>query len=1201
MVRVFAARRAWGRGAAALAMLMLALSPLRAQSAAEPVKGSASLSVQNGFARMIVKLDDDVDTDVATSGSVMIMRFKRPVDLAMENVETAAPDFISAVRRDPDNLAIRFALRRPVTLNMMMAGERIFVDLLPDLWKGPPPGLPADVVRDLAERARAAERVLRDQRKAAQPVREKPMVRVRAAQQPTFMRYVFDIPNGVSGAAGVKDHKLTVTFDAPLNFDLADAQVASPPSIGAMTQRSDAKTSAVEMAVLGEPELRAFSEDRTFVVDLVAAKTDVDSKVEQIAARITPPGVKPAEAPKMPAGDVANAASQGIAAAMKGAPLATKPAAPQAEITPPLTQVPEQAAVIVIPPPLPETVPAPKAEAAPPPFAPAEIAKRPETTPPTPSVPEAGLATGSLRPDVKRSSDSLRVSFPFTENTPVALFRRADSYWLVMDREQPIDAAVIKREGGALIGDVTVLKLDKGQAIRVRLNRPQLASLTPQGDTGWTMTFSDAAQTLPRPLDVLRNIAEPSRASVVVPMQGTGRLHKFADSESGDGLLVVTANAPARGIMRRQDFVELALPETVHGLVVAPNADDLKIDVAADRVTLTRPGGLTLSAALGGTHRASSPVKPLFDLHDWQSHQMGPFRERLDELTAALSRAPDPAARVAARNNLINFYFARGFYPEAKAMLDSQIQADKPGIEDPNALILHAVASTLMGRPAMALKDLNSPALGTNYDSQLWRAMAFAEQGKWADAREKFKNAGFAMNALPFEIQRKALMHAIKASLEVNDSAGAASRMSELELVGIPDDLKAASLVLRGRISQALARDSEALDDFKTAAVSADRQAASEAKLNEIALRMKRDDIKDADAIRDLETLSMTWRGDDVEVKALQMLVNLYGKAHRYGDALAAARTATQLQPNSDIARGLQDAAAEMFSAMYLTPKGDDIPPIEALATFYQNRDLTPIGRRGDELIRRLSERLVAVDLLDQASELLQYQVNNRLEGAARAQVAARLATIYLMNRKPDRAIAALHSTRIADLAGELRTQRLLLEARAQSDIGRRDLALDIISNLNGREAIRLRSDIHWAARRWREAAEQIELYLGDRYKDFAPLGEVEKSDVVRAVIGYALADDQLGLTRFKEKYAPLMTSPVDRTMFDIASKPQSATSAEFAQIAKMAASVDTLEGFLRDMKARFPDAMARAKQTPVEETTGTLPKIAGAPRSGAR
>ena len=121
---------------------------------------------------------------------------------------------------------------------------------------------------------------------------------------------------------------------------------------------------------------------------------------------------------------------------------------------------------------------------------------------------------------------------------------------------------------------------------------------------------------------------------------------------------------------------------------------------------------------------------------------------------------------------------------------------------------------------------------------------------------------------------------------------------------------------------------------------------------------------------------------------------------------------------------------------------------------------------------------------------------------------------VYLMNRKPERALAALRTTRIADLSGELRQQRLLLEARAESDVGRHDLALDIISNIPGREAIRLRSDIYWAARRWRESAEQIELYYGDRWKDFKPLSTAEKGDVIRAVVGYSLAEDGIGLAR---------------------------------------------------------------------------------------
>ena len=93
-------------------------------------------------------------------------------------------------------------------------------------------------------------------------------------------------------------------------------------------------------------------------------------------------------------------------------------------------------------------------------------------------------------------------------------------------------------------------------------------------------------------------------------------------------------------------------------------------------------------------------------------------------------------------------------------------------------------------------------------------------------------------------------------------------------------------------------------------------------------------------------------------------------------------------------------------------------------------------------------------------------------------------------------------------------------------------------------------------------------------------------------MVGYALAEDAIGLSRFREKYVPLMSGEADRLAFDTASKPVAANSAEFALIAKMAASVDTLDGFIREMKTRFPDATARAP-LPDPVTTGALPETA--------
>jgi tetratricopeptide (TPR) repeat protein len=1190
--------RCWPNRAALLAAgLMLAGAASPALSQADRIKGEATLAAAGGYARLIIKLADDVDSQVTAAGSIVVIRFKRPVDIAVGKLSDAVPDYINSARADPDGSAIRLSLARRVTVNTMTAGERVFVDFLPDGWTGQPPGLPSEVVRELAERARVAERALRLQRANAE-AKKRPPVRVRASVQPTFVRFVFEMPDGVGVSSVLNDRKLTLLFNALLTFDLSDARVAAPPNVASISQRVEGASSAVEAELIGDVDVHSFREEKNYIVDVAFQQSD--------KPQAAPPHAAAPQAPA-PVAAAPEQATQESAQAGEAAPPTSEMIAQQAKIE----IKPETAArVLPLPPPLAEQLkqaPAAAAErsnqaaqAAPLPGAQAPMMKPASAT----ASQETASGDKSAGLVAKRDTDGLRVTFSFAAATPAALFRRADAVWLVFDSTKPLDVEPIRSRGGALIGDVSRLPLEQGQAIRIRLNRPQMPTLT-GGDAGneWTLTFADTMQAPPQPLMAVRNITDPALANVTVPLAKPGLMHRFTDPDAGDGLLVVTAPLPVRGFIKRQDFVELSLLESIHGVAVHPNSDDVRGELATDKILLGRPGGLTLSSADVAAERANAAVRPIFDIGEWRQNQAESFIAREDALVRASAMAA-PEQRQQIRLDLCRFYMARGLYAEAKGMADLVLSDAKAGFEETAALMLRAIGNILMDRPEQGLKDLVNPVIGTNYDPQMWRALAAARLGKWAEAREKFKNVEFAIASLPLELQRIVLVDAMRASLEVKDYSGAARRRSDLDVVGLAPEMKPSVSVLRGRLAEALGYDRDAQGDYRTAMRSPDRAAAAEGKLLDIILRQKREEVSQPDALRDLETLAMTWRGDAIEVQTLQMIARIYADTGRYGEALAAVRTATKLEPNSEISRQGQDMAAALFAQLFLGPKGEDLPPIEALGMFFEFRDLTPIGRRGDEMIRRLADRLVSVDLLDQATELLQYQVDKRLEGAARAQVAARLAMVYLTNRKPDRAIASLRSTRIADLSGELRQQRLLLESRAQSDVGRHDLALDIISNLSGREAVRLRSDIYWASRKWRESAEQIELYYADRWRDFKPLNQLEKGDVIRAVVGYALADDVIGLSRFREKYAPLMSGEADRFAFETAGKPGAASSAEFAQIAKMAAGVDTLDGFLREMKTRFPDATARAplppeavKPDPV--STGALPVIVGLKRVG--
>jgi len=1165
---------------AALAALLVALGLTVSARAAEPVKGEVNIQTDGGYTRLVFRFDEEVEAKVSISGAIMVIGFNKPVNVPVDRINGSAPDVISAARRDPDGTAIRIALARKVKFNVMPAAERVFVDLLPETWTGVMPGLPQSVVDELARRAREAERQLHQQNLTSKQ-KATPTIRVKVARQPTFTRYIFEMPDTANVVPDRSDGKLVLNFDQQIKWDLADAKATLPPTLESIEAEADFASVAVIFTLNGAPEVRNFREDSSIVVDvgLDGAKGKVAAAASPAASKVatapaTGPAIEPPET--VPAKDAA-AADQ----PPKPAPQAAAAATPPEPASAPLAA---KALVDFLGPPSP-VVTAPSA----PPVA--------VIAPPRPAPnPDAPVVVA-----VNRSGDNLRVEFPFAVPTPAAVFRRADMLWLVFDSAAKLDLSALKTDSN-LIREVTFQRGQDGEGIvRIRLHRPRLASLDTDGP-GWIVNIADTVAVPTRPLGIARSVAGKDRASIAVPFENASKVHRLSDPHMGDRLMVVTALGPTRGFLKSLDFVELRVLPSTHGVVMQPIADDISAELAIDKITIGRPGGLSLSsAAMSNSQAQIAPTfrTMTFDNQLWGFDRQAKFGERQSELIGIAAGAP-PAKRRSARLNLARFYLARDLAAEAKAVLDNAL-ADQRGNDDITGSILKAVANVMLDRPDDALKELSNPAVGNQQDAPIWRAVAYARQGKWAEARDSFRNVDAAIGALPIELQRIAMKEVLRASIAVRDFTSAARVVNDFETLGVPPELEATLAVLTGRLNEGLGRSEDALANYRAAAASSDRRAAAQGRLREIVLQFAAGDMPRKDVVHDVETLTTIWRGDETELEGLKLLAHLYTEDGLYREAFHAMRTAMRAHPNSVLTRQIQDEAAVTFDNLFVAGgKSDAMPPVEALGLFYDYRDLTPIGRRGDEMIRRLADRLVGVDLLDQAAELLQHQVDHRLQGAARAQVATRLATIYLMNRKADRALATLQNTRVSDLSNELRDQRLLLESRATSDTGRHDLALELITNIQGHEAVRLRADIMWAAKRWREAAEQIELLMGDRWQQFPPLNDAERTDILRAAIGYTLGEEPIGLTRLREKFTAKMADGPDRRAFDIVSAPIGASGPEFQGVANKISNVDTLDAFLRDMRARYaetPTVVAPAKAPgPVSQAGPVKPVAANAP-----
>ena len=1208
------------RVAAAFVALQVLLLLLLVPANAAPVTGTVLVQNQNGYTRLIFTLSEDTESEVRLTNGIVVVAFKRAVDIQINKIPPSAPGYIGAARIDPDGTAIRLALMRKVTVNSMAAGEKLFVDLLPEGWTGLAPGLPQEVVDELSRRARDAEKTARQRLQAAQQ-RALPPVRVRVGNLPTFTRYTFPLPALIPVSSQRADDGLTLKFEAPLKFDLADVQALLPPMVAGIEIAGDKENSALRFAFIGKVDVRTFREDNSFMLDVLplvdgdkteASKpTDVAAVAAALRAQ-NPLPPKPAAEPvetKPAKPDPAHAEPEKPAA-----PAAQPAPKPQASPTPAPAPAKPQAAAPQTAPAQPQTYtvasepakdePAPAApaatEAAKP--APKPVAGRPETTRPVvrtdPSMPVVA--------DVRRQGDAVRLTFAFDEPTPAAVFRRGDTIRLVFDTQVAIDTSRIVAQSGQIIRSASLARSGEGQIVMLKVDRPKLTSLGADGNQ-WSVVIGDMMTEPTQPLTVVRTGHGPGRSAITVPFMEPRTLHRIEDAEIGDTLLVVTAHGPARGFVKPQDFVEFNALASAHGIVLQPRADDVSVELTADKVVIGRPGGLVLSSASArpsparGERRGGATGAAAIDPQTWGFDRESKFAERQDQLMGNAAMAPDNQ-RTAARLDLARFYLANNMGPEAKGVLDTLAGDDRAGAPDPTAFVLRSIANIMLGRGKEALTDLGQRGVSNRSDAILWRALAQVQLGQYREAREGLQTVEATTTVLPLELQRFAFQEAVRAAVEVQDFASATNLLNEFDTLGASPERDTDLMILRGRVMEGIGRVPDALNFYRTAVESLDRPAAMRATLRQIALRQSIADIPREEAIVALEGLTAAWRGDETETEALQLLGRFYAEAGRYRDAFQIMRTALTVFPNSHLTRKIQDEAAVAFEALYLGGKGDAMPAIDALSLFYDYRELTPVGRRGDEMIRKLADRLVSIDLLDQAAELLQHQVDHRLQGAARSQVAVRLAIIYLIARKPDRAIQALRATRSADLPAELRNQRLLIEARALSDSGRPEVALEVIAGMPGREIERMRADILWKARRWREAGEQIERYYGERWRDFAPLSEPERADLMRGAIAYALGEDMIGLDRFRTKYAPKMADSPDRRSFDVVTTPANTNGQEFADIARQVGASDTLEAFLRDIRTRFPDTTgpsAGARPAPARPPVPERGAAIGAGRAG--
>ena len=970
-----------------------------------------------------------------------------------------------------------------------------------------------------------------------------PAIGVRSGAHEGFTRVVFDWPQPVGYELTEAGDRIILSFDQRATLDLSGVSPHQALFVTPSNARAgDGRTSATIMLPPGVT-VRHFRAGDRIVVDLLRPERQGGAAAPD---RPSPPG-RPGPKPN------GSSAAARMAAAAAPTPNRPEPAAP------PAVEVP----------------PRPSGDR---PVGPASQGSGPETAPvASPDADGAGeTAAGEvaardaateprLTLQATRDGGGATLTFPWPQEVKAAVFRRAGRLWTVFDRPVKVDLA---SAGGSPVVSHAEQRPHPAATVLSFALAPGYEPAVRRDGAAWAVILRPGAAVPERPLPARREADAAGGPGMMIPATSPAPPIELVDPEVGDRLLVVALPGAGTGMAEPREHPEFRLLATAQGIAVATVAEPLRVVSRERNVEIAAERGLYLSEDAGGAGAApdAQPGRisaPLFDLRRW-ARDGRRYNEARQELQQAVARARGEDAGTA-RLDLARFYLGRGFGAEAAAELGLAAEAAPALEEEPWFRALRGAGDFLADNLANAGRNLFHPDLNGNDEAALWRGALHARQGDPAAAVPEFR-AGWRMLAgYPGWLRERLALLAVEAALDRGETRLAESWLAAVD-PAVPEPARSRRRVLEGRLLAGKGKAAEAVALWESAMAGPDRLARAKAGLARVALQLGDGSIDRLAAIDQLERLRFAWRGDRTEFELLDRLGRLYLDNGDYWNGLTTLREAATLFAGSPEADGATERMQAAFRDLFAAGAARDLPPLKAMALYEEFRDLTPTGPEGDAVLRELAGRLVALDLLEPAAGLLQRQIEARPPSAARAEAAARLALVRLLDRKPDKALEAIELTHAVDLPDEIAVRRRHLRARALAELDRSSEALTALAGDESREAEALRADIYWKAGDWTSAARSYRRVAGG-FPEQGALPPEQARILLKLGTALSLAGDRSGLRDLADRYGRRMEGTPEEAAFRLVTAGQPAPGQNLQSIAAALAGVEAFQEHLKSYR----------------------------------
>lgn len=729
------------------------------------------------------------------------------------------------------------------------------------------------------------------------------------------------------------------------------------------------------------------------------------------------------------------------------------------------------------------------------------------------------------------------IRFPWVERVASSVFMRGDYLWIIFDAERQIDMNRFQSILPASILSVEQLDVPGHMVLRLKTDGTVHAkTLQPKNSAQWWVTLSIYPQ-IPKQIIEM----EPKAEGTLNPHLYFSSL-QYADPVTitdpliGDELLIVPYYNAGEGVYPERSFPEVTILPSAQGVAAVKKNDFVEAVQLRNGFRITMDDGMHISEDLPPLKveelEGVSQSITWFPAEDWLPGEEESFYDKRRRLEHQLGDASDVRAN-SLRLKLAQLHLAEGLGNEALAWLSLIERNDPFFFRERNLSALRGAAYFLNNDYIAAKEAFLRPELDENREQELWlSALKIFEE-----ERPRFDYTDFYptyISKYPPKLREKL---AILAADNYINRKSYSRALKTIDTIGNDQDLSEEGspyvLYLLGKI----AAENENINGAKEfweplTEPGQDRFVRATAGFALTNLLYNNGEIDLDEAIKQLEALRIVWRGDALELSMLNYLAELYTDNDNYLYALRAWQEILHHYPDSPMAVEVAQRMAQTFNYLFIEDGAKKLPPLQALATFYEFKELTPLGERGDQMIQSLANRLIDVDLLDRAAGLLEHQIAFRQEKVTRSRLGAQLAMVYLLDQQPEKALEKLELTGYGKMPESLALQRKRIAALAMSDIGATERALDMLSYDASRQADALRLNLYWKMRSWQNVIAMGESLLGSRPDITAPLTQSETEHALQLAIAYMFERNETQLKYLRDYFGPKIADGPNKDIF---------------------------------------------------------------------